>query len=77
MVVKIDGREMRLKKGKKGWAGWTPVSEDEELQFKELCLCPEGSRSWCDDDAVKGLEVLQASVEGAAVEVKALKRSGN
>ena len=70
-VVKIDGREMRVKKGKKRWTGWTPFSEDEERKFKELCLCPDGSRSWCDDDAVGGLEALQARVEGAAVEIKA------
>ena len=61
MVVKIDGREMRVRKGKKGWGGWTPVSEDEERKNKELCLCPDGSRSWCDDDAVSGLEALQAN----------------
>ena len=71
MVVKIEGREMRVKKGKKGWAGWTSVSEDEERRFKELCLCPEGSRSWCDANEVSGLEALQARVEGAAVEVLA------
>ena len=42
VVVKIfDGREMRVRKGRKGWAVWTPVSEDEERKFKELCLCPE------------------------------------
>ena len=67
--VKIDGREMRVRKGKKGWAGWTPVSEDEERKFQELCLCPDGSRSWLDDDEDGGLEVLQ--LEGAAVVINA------
>ena len=71
MVVKIDEKEMREKREKKGWAGWTPVSEDEERKFKELYLCFDGSRSWCDDDTVTGLEALQARVEGAAVEIKA------
>ena len=42
VVVKIEGREMRVRKGKKGWACWTPVSEDVERIFQELCLCPEG-----------------------------------
>ena len=49
----------------------TPVSQDEKRKFKELCLCPDGSRSWCDVDAVGGLEAFQASVEGAAVEITA------
>ena len=35
-----------------------------------LCLCSEGSRSWCDANEISGLEALQARVEGA-VEVKA------
>ena len=62
---------MRVRKWKKGWAGWTPVSADEERKFQELCLCPEGSRSWCDANEVSGLEALQARLEGAVVEVKA------
>ena len=37
---------MRVRRGRKGWAGWTPVSEDEEKKFKELCLCPDWSRCW-------------------------------
>ena len=41
VLVKIEGREMRVKKAKTGSAGWTPVSEDEEQKFKELCLCPD------------------------------------
>ena len=69
VVVKIDRREMRVRKGKKG-AGWTPVSEDEERKFQELCLCPGGSRSWCDANEVGGLEALQARLEGAAVVIK-------
>ena len=64
VVVKIDGRDMRVRKGKKRWAGLTPVSQDEKRKFKELCLCPDGSRSWCDVDAVGGLEAFQASCCG-------------
>ena len=56
---------------KKEWTSWTPVSEDEERKFKELCLCPEGSRSWCDANEGSGLDALQARLEGAVVEVKA------
>ena len=71
VVVKIEGREMRVRKGKKVWAGWTPVSENEERKFQERCLCPDGSRSCCDANEVSGLEALQARLEGAVVEVKA------
>ena len=53
---------MRVRKGEKGWAGWTPVSEDEERKFKDLCLCPDGSRS--------GLEASQARLECVVVEVR-------
>ena len=35
VVVKIDGKELRVKKGKKGWAGWIPKSEDEKQKFQE------------------------------------------
>ena len=60
-----------MRKEKKGLAGWTPVAANEERKFKELCLCPEGSRSWRDVNEVTGLEALQARLEGAVVEVKA------
>ena len=53
VVVKIEGREMRVRKGKKVWAGWTPVSENEERKFQERCLCPDGSRSCCDANEVQ------------------------
>ena len=49
VVVKVDGKEMRMRKGKKSWAGWTPVSDVEEKKFQELSLCPDGTRSWIDD----------------------------
>ena len=62
---------MRVRRGKKGWAGWTPVSEDEEGKFQELSLCPVGSRSWLHDDEEGGLVALQGRLEGAAAGVKA------
>ena len=85
VVVKIVEREMRVRR-----RFWTPVSENEERKFQKLCLCTDGSPSWCDDDVVSGLEASQARVEGAAVEIRlprwrfgtrtsswCLKRSGN
>ena len=49
------------------------MSEEGEKRggLQELCLCPEGSRSWCDANEVSGLEALQTRLEGAAVDVKA------
>ena len=44
MVVKNDGEELRLKKGKKGWAGCIPGTEGEKMKFQELVLCLEVSR---------------------------------
>ena len=67
VVVKIDGRELRVKKGKKGWAGWVPKSEDERQKFQELVLCPDGSREWVNDGQAGGLEGLQARLEAAQV----------
>ena len=71
VLVKIEEREMRVRKGKKGWAGWTPVSYVEEKKFQEHCLCPAGKRSWVNDEEGGGLVALQARLEGAAAEVKA------
>ena len=84
VVVKIEGREMRVRKGKKGGRVGPQFQTDEERKFKELCLCPGGRAAWYDTNEISGLEALQARVEGAAVEVKAttlgstwcLKRSG-
>ena len=45
----------------------------DERKFQELCLCPDRSRRWCDANEVSGLEVLQARVEGVAVEVLAVQ----
>ena len=60
---------MRMRKGKKSWAGWTPVSDVEEQKFQELSLCLDGPRSWIDDAKDDGLEALQSRLEGAAAQV--------
>ena len=70
-VVKIEEKEMRIRKGKKSWAGWTPVSDVEEKKFQELSLCPDGTRSWIEDVKDDGLEALQSRLEGAIDQVKA------
>ena len=43
MVVKIEGRELKQVKGRTGWAGWAPNTEDERGKFKSRVLClPKG-----------------------------------
>ena len=71
VVVKIEEKEMRMRKGKKSWAGWSTVSDVEEKKFQELCLCPAGTRSWIDDVKDDGLVALQSRLEGAVAQVKA------
>ena len=71
VVVNIEGKEMRMRKGKKRWAGWTSVSDVEEKKFQELSLCPDGPRSWIDVAKEDGLEALQSRLERAVVLVKA------
>ena len=44
LMVNIDRRDLRVKEGKKGWAGWIPKTEDDRQKFQELALCPNGSR---------------------------------
>ena len=44
VVVKIDGKGLRAKKGKNIWAGWIPRSEDEKIKFQELVLCSGDGR---------------------------------
>ena len=66
VVVKIEGREMRMRKEKKRVGGLDSsfTRRGEEIQRTM-------SRSWCDANEVSGLEALQARLEGAAVEIKA------
>ena len=68
-VVTIDGRELWVKMEKKGWAGWTPKSEDERLKSQEIVLFPKVSREWVDDGQEGGLTVLQERLEEAAAVV--------
>ena len=70
-MVKIEEKEMRMRKGKKSWAGWTSVSDVEEEKFQELSLCPDGTRNWIEDVKHDGLEALQSRLEGAVAQVKA------
>ena len=35
VVVKIDGKDLRPKRGGKGWAGWIPRFEDERIKFHD------------------------------------------
>ena len=59
MIVKIEGRDVRTKKGVKGWAGWMPRSEGEKSKFQELVLCPNDNRTKIPEDVRDGLGVLQ------------------
>ena len=43
VVVKIDGKQLKAKKRKKGWAGWIPKSEDDRHKFQKLAFCPNVS----------------------------------
>ena len=67
----MDGKELKVKKAKKGWAGWIPQTENDRQKFQELVHCPAGSCEWMNDCGEGGLEVSQARLEGAAAEVKA------
>ena len=71
MVVHDDRKGLRVKKGKKGWAGWITKSEDDRQKFQDSVLRPSGSRGWVDDGQEGGLEVLQERVEEAAAAVMA------
>ena len=77
MVVKIDGRTLRTKKGVKGWVGWIPGSEGEKSKFQELVLCPGGDRTEILEDGRDGLVALQERREEAAAAVKATTGSRN
>ena len=71
VVVKIEGKELRTKKGVKGWAGWNPASEVQKSKFQELVLCPSGDRNEIRQDGRDGLVALQERLEEAAAAVKA------
>ena len=66
VVVKIEGRDLRAKKGAKGWAGWIPNSEVEKCRFQELVLCSGDGRVGTPKDEDGGLVALQERLEEAA-----------
>ena len=77
VVTKIEGRELRTKKGVKGWAGWPGwacKSEAGKIKFQELVLCPRSDRDQAvlrDGDDDEGLAFLQERLVDAAAAVKA------
>ena len=55
VVVKIEVREMRVKRGKKRGERVGPQSQKMRSRNSEISdLCLDASRSWFDDDAVSG-----------------------
>ena len=60
------GKDLRTKKGVKGWASWIPRSEVENIKFQELVLCPKGDRTKIPRDERDGLGVLQERLEGGS-----------
>ena len=72
--TRIEGRELRTKKGAKGWTGWTPKSGVEKVTFQELALCPRSDRDQAvprgkDDD--EGLVLPHERLVDAAAAFKA------
>ena len=78
MVTRVDGRDIRTKRGVKGWAGWTPVSEEEKDRFQELVLHlleDHNTASPGGNDEVDGLHLLHDRLVNAAAENKAATTS--
>ena len=65
------GKDLRTKKGVRGWAGWIPRSEVEKSKFQELVLCPSEGRAEIREEEHDGLAVLQDRLEKAAAAIKA------
>ena len=59
-------KELRVKKGKKGWAGWIVKSDDGKLEFQEPTLCPGEVCHGVNNEGDAGLVALQERVEEAA-----------
>ena len=55
----VGGRELKQVKGRKGWAGWMPRSEEETKKFRSRVICPEGPRAWLKEEDCGGLEMSQ------------------
>ena len=71
VILKIEGRDLKTKKGMKGWASWIPRSEDETSRFQELVLCSGDGRVGTHEDGDDGLAALLERLEEAAAAVKA------
>ena len=63
VVVKIDGKDLRTKKGVEGCAGWISRSEVDESTFQELVLCSSEGRAETRHGERDGLTVLQGRLE--------------
>ena len=70
VLVKIDGKQLRVTKGKKGWADRISQTEVDEQKFQEPALCPNGSPEWVEDGQEGGLVASQAKLEEPAAAVK-------
>ena len=71
-VTVENGRDLRTKKGVKGWAVWIPRSEVEKSKFQELALCPNDDWTKILKDERDGLGASQDRLEEAAAAVKAI-----
>ena len=45
VVVKVEGKELKLVQGENGWAGWVSNTEEERRKLKTQVFCPEGSQA--------------------------------
>ena len=73
VITRVEGREIRTKKPVKGWAGWTPVSEGEGVEFQELVLCTRTDNdeaASCESEDGEGLVLLHDRLVKAAAELK-------
>ena len=71
MGVKIEGKDLRVKKGAKGCAFWIPKSETEKNRFQELVLRSRDGRVGTHKDEDDGLGALQGRLEEEAAATKA------
>ena len=72
VITRVEGREIRTKRVK-GWAGWTPVSEGEGVEFQELVLCTRTDNdeaATCESEDGEVLVLLQDRLVKAAAELK-------
>ena len=76
VMTRTEGRELRTKRGAKGWAGRAPKSEAEKIKFQELVLCPRSDRDQAvprgedDDDGLVFLQETAAAVKATTTASK-------